>query len=193
MTDTSFTPPRDDLDDKPTQAAVPQASFPGEPVAGTPHVVEDDQDDPLDHDATLRLTQTVRRRVVTGMTKGENGFPSDDKQLDLLLRTMKDMDSAANNDRKLRIDDKNSDSSAEVAAAMSVMVKNQMNRNPFQRDPDGSPSEEGSGDHIPSVNPDKLGQHELVEGEGEIGIIAETADTFRSRMDTDEDDPDLED
>lgn len=130
------------------------------------------------YEETLSYSQGIRRRIVDKYFAGGE-VPNDPKDVETVLKALKDMDSTAINDRKNNIDQATADSSKEVATAMRDMVLMQQNRNPFERSSDGSVEENVV---IPEANPEKLGEHELVEGEEEIGVIAETSTDFMKRM-----------
>lgn len=130
---------------------------------------------PLSYEETLAYSQNIRKRIVDKFV-GET-IPGDEDTIRLVLSALKDMDNTALQDRKNRIDQSNADSSKEVADAMREFVHMQMNRNPFARQPDGSPVATA-----PSVDVSKLGEFEIVEGEDEIGIIEETSADFMRRM-----------
>lgn len=124
----------------------------------------------------LGYSQGIRRTVVDKFM--EEGVPQDPKDIEIVLKALKDMDSTAINDRKNSIEQNAADSSKEVATALRDMVMMQQNRNPFERTPDGSAKEVP----VPQANPEKLGDHTLVEGEEEIGVVAETSTDFMKRM-----------
>jgi len=138
----------------------------------------DNAQDRLSYEETLAYSQNIRKRVVDNFIK--ETIPNDPKDIEIVLKALKDMDTTAINDRKNNIDERNADSSKEVAEAMREMVLMQQNRNPFERNPDGSV------EHVPvpEANPEKLGEHELVDGEEEIGVISETSSDFMKRMES---------
>jgi hypothetical protein len=138
----------------------------------------ENQEDVLDYQQTLSFSQRIRRRIIDKvMEDGE--VPNDPKAVDTLLKTLKDMDQTALADRKNQIDQKDSDTSREVADAMRQMLEMQKNANPFARRDDGSVA---APTVVPSVSVEKLGEHKLVEGETEIGVISENCGDFMTRM-----------
>jgi hypothetical protein len=140
--------------------------------------------DAMNYQETLQFTQSLRKQLVTEYVKpGMEGLVKDEGSVDRLLKTLKDMDQTALADRKNTIDSSTADSSRDVADAMQKFVHMQMNRNPFERLPDGSvaPASEGA-TVIPQVNEEKLGEHDLVEGEAEQGVIVESSSDFMARM-----------
>lgn len=124
----------------------------------------------------LQFSQSIRRRIAEQLT-AEN-IPSDHKDMDILLRTLKDMDQTTLNERKNQIDESSAGSAKTIADAMNELVKMNLNTNPFQRNPDGSVDES----YIPKIDASKLGDHNLVPGETEIGTVIETSNEFITRM-----------
>lgn len=131
----------------------------------------------MTYEETLRYSQNIRRRIVDEHTK--EALPKDLDTMKVVLSALKDMDRTALDERKNVIDQGNADSSRQVAEAMNEFIKLQRNRNPFMRADDDSPSAVGQ---VPQVDPSELGNHEVVPGEDEIGIVTETADEFMARM-----------
>ncbi len=139
----------------------------------------------MNYEQSIAWSQGIKRQIVAKKIQG--GVPSDNDEIKVLLEALKAHDSTALNDRKNRNDEHANQSSAEIAHAMVEMVKQQKNENPFSvRAADGS-LEAPVADHVPrailpKVDEDKLGQHDLVDGEGEIGTVQETSETFFNRM-----------
>lgn len=129
----------------------------------------------LSYEDTLAYSQGLRRQVVDHYM--EVGVPKDPKDVETVLKALKDMDSTAINDRKNTIDEKTADGSKEVAMALMDVVRMQQNSNPFERQPDGSVPEP------PVASKEQLGDFQLVDGEEEIGVVSEKADDFLKRMD----------
>jgi hypothetical protein len=137
---------------------------------------------PLTYEQSLAFSQGIRRKIVASKMKG--GVPRDNDDIKILLTTLKDHDHTAINDKKNSIEESTSASSAEIAQSMVEVVKLMKNENPFSvRTSDGSLNP----DHVPrailpQLDESKLGDHELVNGEGEIGVVQETSESFFSRM-----------
>lgn len=134
---------------------------------------------------TLNYSQGVRKRIVEHFV-GEGQIPNDPKELNVVLKALGDMDKTTLMDRKNDIDQGNADTSKQVAEAMSEFIQMQQNRNPFQRSTDGGvvpqqPKPESL--QPPSVDVEKLGDYQLVEGETEVGVINESYSEFMKRMD----------
>ena len=132
----------------------------------------------LDYNETLKYSQRLRRQIVENFISPDGKVTTDAKELDTVLKALKDMDQTALQDRKNQIDQSGADSSKEVAEAMRDLLAMQMNKNPFQRQPDGTAVPAP----LPSIDKAKLGDHLLVKGEEEIGVITETSADFMKRM-----------
>lgn len=132
-------------------------------------------DDILDYEATLAYAQRTRRTIVDHYMEG--GVPQELKEVDTVLKALKDMDTTALNDRKNNIDEKSADGSKEIANALMEAVRLQQNRNPFEA-PEGEVERD-----IPTLDKAQLGDFELVDGEGDPGGDPEKADDFLKRMD----------
>lgn len=135
----------------------------------------------MGYQETLQYTQALRKQVVEAYSQnGMNELIKDEKAVDKMLKALKDMDAQAFGERKNQIEQSTADSSREVAEAMRKFVELQCNANPFMRNPDGSI--EGKEQLLPTVDEDKLGEHDLVDGEAEQGVIHETSGEFFTRM-----------
>ena len=139
----------------------------------------------LTYEESINYSQRIKRQIVANKMQG--GVPRENEDIKIVLEALKAHDSTALSDRKNRIDESTSQSSAEIAQAMVEIVKQQANKNPFaSRSEDGSPVAAGNESSpraiLPKLDESKLGHHDLVEGEGEIGVIQETSETFFNRM-----------
>jgi hypothetical protein len=136
----------------------------------------------MSYEQALAYSQGIRRKIVASKMRG--GVPRDNDDIKVLLSTLKDHDTTAINDRKNNIEESASASSAEIAQAMVEAVKMLKNDNPFSlRSADGSVDP----NHVPrallpKLDESKLGEHEIVDGEQEIGVVQETSESFFSRM-----------
>ena len=143
--------------------------------------VENNEHETMDYNQTLNYSQHIRKQIVENFV--EDGIPTDTKELNIVLKALSDMDKTAILDRKNDIDQGNADSSKQVAEAMCEFIQMQQNKNPFQRNADGSvENNNGSVAPPPTVDVEKLGEYDLAEGEGEIGVITETYNEFMARM-----------
>ena len=134
------------------------------------------------YDERLEFSQGIRKQIIEKLIAG--GIPTDPETLKLILTTLKDSDGTELAKRKNGIDDKQATTGAAIAAGIAEFVKAQKNTNPFARNPDGSAisTPDAKSAVIPTVDPVKLGEHDLVEGEGEIGNIQEDSESFFKRM-----------
>lgn len=136
-------------------------------------VTEHDENEPvMDYTETLQFTQRLRKQIARSQTT--QGIPTDKESVELLLKTLKDMDGTAINDRRNTIEEGTADSARKVADAMADFVKS--NGNPFMR------NEEGDAVPIPTVNPSRLPQIEHADDEMHIGTVTETQEEFNNRM-----------
>lgn len=143
-------------------------------------------DTEYNYESEIAYTQSIRKQIIN--KKIEGGISNDNDEIKVLLSALKDHDTTTLTDRKNRIDESTSKSSAEIATAFAQFVKLQDNTNPFERNPDGSAltsDTEIPTPAIPQVDESKLGDFELVEGEEEIGTIIEDSESFFDRMGVD--------
>jgi hypothetical protein len=140
-----------------------------------------DVPDEMTYEQSLAFSQRVRRIIVRDKLKA--GVPADLDEVKLVLSALKDHDTTAINDRKNTIEEGVSQSSADVAQNMVELIKMMKNENPFSRAPDGSANTDHTPQAIlPVIDENKLGAHELVDGEGVIGNVQETSESFFNRM-----------
>lgn len=141
-----------------------------------------DVPDEMTYEQSLAFSQRIRRTIVRDKLKA--GVPNDLDEVKLVLSALKDHDTTAINDKKNSIEEGVSQSSADVAQNMVELIKMMKNENPFsQRAPDGSVNTEHTPRAIlPVIDENKLGAHELVDGEGVIGNVQETSESFFNRM-----------
>lgn len=134
---------------------------------------------PMSYEETLHYTQGVRKQIVGKLT--EEGIPADLDTTKVLLTTLKDMDGTAINDKKVRVEEQNAASNSEIANAVVQYSKMFGDDSPFFRKPDGSALDKDAA-AVPSADERRLGEHDLVEGETEIGISMENSREFMDRM-----------
>lgn len=133
---------------------------------------------PMSYEETLHFTQGVRKDIVGKLT--EEGIPADLDTTKVLLTTLKDMDGTAINDKKVRVEEQNAASNSEIANAVVQYSKMFGDDSPFFRKPDGSVLDKEAA--VPVADERRLGDHELVHGETEIGISMENSREFMERM-----------
>lgn len=146
---------------------------------GTPNARVDDQ---LDYEQTLAYTQRFRRWAVGQMT--QKGMPADPQEANVLLKALKDMDTTALTDRRNNIEQDNADTDREVVEAMKTFIGMQENADPFRRGSQGG----NETPPPPELEPEKLGEQSMVDGETEVGVVNETSKDFMKRMEGSEDD-----
>lgn len=135
----------------------------------------------LGYEETLQFSQAVRRRVVRHFTAG--GIPGDVKEVSVVLKALKDMDTTALDERKNNIEQGNADSARTVAEAAREFIHLQKNRNPFEKTQDDKYA--GA---IPVIESERLGTFDIVPGETEIGVVIESSADFMKRMDHEKED-----
>lgn len=156
-------------------------------------VFHDPTEKAMDYQQTLDYTQSLRKQLIQAQLSSTGGaLPTDKDGVELLLKIAKDLDHTSHSDKRNKIDQSNSEAGREVADAMRIYVGELQNHNPFTRSADGSAvanagvrdAEYTVVDDLPppSVDPKRLGSHEFVDGEEELGVIMETADEFIARM-----------
>lgn len=159
-------------------------------LQAVPEVVEQPDSPPtlvdpeaaMDYGATLAYSQQRRRFIVDALLKGSGGqerLPHEKDDVNLVLKALKDMDQTAINHRRNDIEQGHQQNAQEVAEAMHQLILMQANQNPFARNADGT----AATPQVPKVDPEKLGEHALVDGEMDIGHITETCKVFMDRMD----------
>lgn len=135
------------------------------------------EDVQLNYEETLQYSQRMRRKVVSHLTQEGQHIPGDIKEVNTVLKALADMDKTAIDERKNNIEQGNADSARLVAEATREFILQQKNRNPFEADEqtvmEGQP---------PQVSPEMLGEHALVPGEAELGVIQERSEDFMKRM-----------
>lgn len=133
-------------------------------------------EDPKTYEPThdLIFTRMVRGAVVKGLQK--DGIPSDPKQLNMLLGTLKDIDSAALGQMRIKSEEKTQSLAAEQQALVRELLNNMGGIKPPAKAP-GEPS--ASNMELPdSVEPVR----EFVAGELEQGTINNTFEDFSRKM-----------
>lgn len=138
----------------------------------------------LTYEQSLAFSQRIRRQIVKKKMTPNGDIPADNDDIKIMLSALKDHDHTAITDKRNTIDASTSASSAEVAHAMVEAVKMLKNENPFSlRSADGSFDANHTPRAIlPKIDENRLGEHDLVDGEGEIGNVQETSDAFFNRM-----------
>jgi hypothetical protein len=134
-------------------------------------------DEDLEYENILNFGQRIRMEMAHRQIA--EGVPTDKDGVELLLKTLGEMDKTALQKQKNLIDSNQGGSNAEIASAMALMIRNQMNQSPFIRDPallsEDRVMEEPPADLFVGIT--------HAEGETVMGVISETVDEFNARMD----------
>lgn len=122
--------------------------------------------------------QQIREAYIDQLTTDPNSdveiaMPDDEKERQMLLQIMRDVDNSEIKRRKLDIEADDADTNRLVAEMTIEAVRNAGNQNPFKRGADGSP--------VPVSNEDKLGHFEFTDGEKVQGTRIETVAEFQDR------------
>ena len=127
----------------------------------------------IELDPTLQYTQGLRRSLVDTIYQGE---PTNlIHNSDIVLKALKDMDSAAIGRARIQVEDDKVKSDREINNTLTELVMNLPDRgDPFERADAKVPA--------PEVSPEELGEHELVPGEDAIGIIDQSGKDFEERI-----------
>lgn len=113
-----------------------------------------------DDDALFRYTQQKRMELVEQLTPGGK-MPVEAKDQAIVLAALNDMDKQAISKRKLKAEEKNSDSLASMADTMDSLFSKFGNKSPLM-------IEGGVADRVVEL-PDSLATIDLVPGELDIG------------------------
>lgn len=131
----------------------------------------------LDFDAQLKHTQRIKGRVLHKLISGPTGVPEDKDGVELLLKVADSMDKTTIAKKRLAVDEKKGDDAVSILNAIVQSIQLGGGENPFVRKEGAAPVEDQDIGELPSYT----GVH--AEGEGEIGVIIETSDSFTKRMD----------
>jgi hypothetical protein len=122
-------------------------------------------------DEVLARTRGVRLKIVSSLTKTENGFPADPDEAKLLIKALDGLDKQALTTKRMKVDEKIAAGAAasgkEIIAALLSKV---------------SHAYQGSGPTIiieaPVLSLDEVPQPELLPGETELGTKQLNFETF---------------
>lgn len=137
--------------------------------AMTDEVIESNSED-LSDDEILRYTQRTRKELVGKITEG--GMPDDNKDRALLLHALSDMDQTAINNKRLGAQQKMADADRKALMIAAKLRQNLGNRNPFESD--------SGGGRVIDIEPERLPDPKVVDGETDIGIDSTNYDDFMS-------------
>lgn len=131
----------------------------------------------MNHADLLERSQNLKLTLIEKLTNNGTVIPTDKEGAELLLKALHQLDATTLGDKRLTIDETANESSKQVNDAWLKLMRQGGNNDPFLAQP---------GDVIPTAPPtvslSDLPSRPIIEGEGEIGVISETADDFVRRM-----------
>jgi len=128
----------------------------------------------MSDDEVLKYTQGVRKELVKDLTFG--GMPTAEENRKLLLATLKDMDSNALGNKKIKVEEKVGMSQANANALVAEVLRVVGNGDAFVI--------EGSARTAPSL-PDTIGLPNLVPGETDINAKPISYENFAPAQEED--------
>lgn len=108
---------------------------------------EEKEEATTDFDRRMNMTRDVRDRVAAILMPGGEVPDSEDK-IEIIMKLMNDMDKSEIQRRRIAVEDKSADTSRAVADQALEMIRQLGNRNPFERNADGSATLPNSGDRL---------------------------------------------
>lgn len=122
----------------------------------------------------LRLTQKIRTKIVSKVTRGGKAIPNSDEELKLLMETLKQMDSTTLGEMRIKVDEK--------TKGMDVVVQETIRQlNKSKAISHLPPADEPVQRVIPST-PELESGIDLVPDQDHIGIQNLTYDSFKERF-----------
>lgn len=131
----------------------------------------------LDFDAQIKHTQRLKGKVLHKLVAGNNGLPTDKDSVELILKVADSMDKTTIAKKRLAVDAKSSDDASSILNAILLSIQNSGGKHPALIENGAAPAASQDIGVLPSFE----GSHAV--GEGEIGVIIETSDSFTRRMD----------
>lgn len=133
------------------------------------NTTEDNAFEGLDAQTLLNYSQLTRKQLVEQMTA--DGLPNDNKNIEMLLHTLRDMDQTSVNRSKLDIDREIMSNDKRAQELVDRIYRNNPNV-----------LEQGGGNGTPA-GIEKLPSYEHDEGEKQQGVVDENYQSFLKRMD----------
>jgi hypothetical protein len=132
----------------------------------------------LDFDAQLKHTQKLKNRILHKLVNAnaDGSMPTDKDSVELMLKVADSMDKSTIAKKRVNVDEKQGNGALSILTGIAEMVSKGGNANMFATSNPNSNNNQDIGEM-----PDFTGQH--AAGEGEQGLISETADKFNERMD----------
>lgn len=142
-----------------------------------PEVPETDYAE-LGFEEQLKYTARIKNRILHKIvySSPDGSIPTDKDSVELMLKLADSMDKASINKKRVNVEEKNGNSALSILTGIAEMVSKGGNTNMFTQ---GAPDRPNTNKDIGEM-PDFTGTH--ADGEGELGVIIETADKFNERM-----------
>jgi hypothetical protein len=132
----------------------------------------------LDFDTQLKHTQRIKNRILHKLVHSnpDGTLPTDKDSVELMLKVADSMDKSTIAKKRVNVEEKNGNSAISILTGIAEMVSKGGNTNLFAQEvPTGSNTNTDIGEL-----PDFSNAH--ANGEAEVGVISETADSFDKRM-----------
>lgn len=132
----------------------------------------------MDFEAQMKHTARVKNRILHRLVHSnpDGSIPTDKDTVELMLKVVDSMDKGAVNKKRVNVDEKNGNSALSILTGIAEMISKSGNNNLFTS---GAPDKPNTHADI-GVMPDFTGSH--ANGEGDQGVITETASKFTDRM-----------
>lgn len=132
----------------------------------------------MDFEAQMKHTARVKNRILHKLVHSnpDGSIPTDKDSVELMLKVVDSMDKGAVNKKRVNVDEKNGNSALSILTGIAELIAKSGNNNLFTS---GAPNRPNSHVGIGEM-PDFTGSH--ASGEGDQGVITETASKFTERM-----------
>lgn len=132
----------------------------------------------MDFEAQMKHTARIKNRILHKLVQSnpDGSIPTDKDTVELMLKVVDSMDKGAVNKKRVNVDEKNGNSALSILTGIAELVAKSGNSNLFTG---GAPNKPNANDDIGTM-PDFTGGH--ANGEGDQGVITETASKFTERM-----------
>lgn len=132
----------------------------------------------LNFDDQLKHTQRIKNRLLHALVHAnpDGVIPTDKDSVELMLKVADSMDKSTIAKKRVAVDEKSNNSALSILTGIAEMVSKGGNTNMFAVGNSDKPNKNTDLGELP----DYSSSHAL--GEGEQGVITETADSFNARM-----------